>query len=206
MKGERGEHNDCANRDDESTTRNYTGTGSRGSTLRCIRLVTIHKQKYQHYNYRVLKTTDGGFYNPCPEVRWDIRLAKLISAALAGLDAFLIGVEVEIAGGLPRVSVAGLPDATVCESRDRVRSPLKNTGFHFPATRITVNLAQAGIKKEGSSLDLAIAIGILLAEELIPSACVAQRVFVGEPSLSTGRLSAFLEHCRSAWPVCLTTV
>ena len=111
-------------------------------------------------------------------------LAELIRAALVGLDACLIEVEVDIAGGLPQFSVVGLPDATVRESRDRVRSALKNTGFHFPAKRITVNLAPAGIKKEGSSLDLAIAIGILVAEELIPSACVAQRVFVGEPSLS----------------------
>jgi len=129
---------------------------------------------------------DRGFYNPRPEVRWGIRLAmlaKIISAALVGLDACLIEVEVDIAGGLPQFSVVGLPDATVRESRDRVRSALKNTGFHFPTKRITVNLAPAGIKKEGSSLDLAIAIGILVAEELIPSECVAKKVFVGELSL-----------------------
>src|SRR5574341_704490 len=110
-------------------------------------------------------------------------LAKVMSAALVGLDAHLVDVEVDIAGGLPQFSVVGLPDATVRESRDRVRSALKNTGFHFPAKRITVNLAPAGIKKEGSALDLAIAIGILVAEEVIPSECVAQRVFVGELSL-----------------------
>jgi len=133
-----------------------------------------------------LKTTDGGFYHSRPEVRLDIRLAmlaELIRAALVGLDACLIEVEVGIAGGLPQFSVVGLSDATVRESRDRVGSGLKNTGFHFPAKRITVNLAPAGIKKAGSSLDLAIAIGILVAEELIPSECVAQRVFVGELSL-----------------------
>jgi magnesium chelatase family protein len=110
-------------------------------------------------------------------------LAKILSAALVGLDAYLIDVEVDIAGGLPQFSVVGLPDATVRESRDRVRSALKNTGFHFPAKRITVNLAPAGIKKEGSALELAIAIGILVAEEVIPPECVAQRVFVGELSL-----------------------
>ena len=65
-------------------------------------------------------------------------------------DAHLIDVEVNIAGGLPQFSVVGLPDATVRESRDQVRSALKNTGFHFSAKKITVNLAPAGIKKEGS--------------------------------------------------------
>ena len=122
-------------------------------------------------------------------------LAKVLSAALVGIDAHLIDVEVDIAGGLPQFSVVGLPDATVRESRDRVRSALKNTGFHFPAKKITVNLAPAGIKKEGSGLDLAIAIGILVAEEVIPPENVRGRVCVGELSLDghikaiTGALS-----------------
>jgi magnesium chelatase family protein len=110
-------------------------------------------------------------------------LAKVLSAALVGIDAHLIEVEVDIAGGLPQFSVVGLPDATVRESRDRVRSALKNTGFHFPAKKITVNLAPAGIKKEGSGLDLAIAIGILVAEEVIPPQNVRSCVCVGELSL-----------------------
>ncbi len=116
-------------------------------------------------------------------------LAKVLSAALVGIDAHLIDVEVDITGGLPQFSVVGLPDATVRESRDRVRSALKNTGFHFPAKRITVNLAPAGVKKEGSGLDLAIAIGILVAEEVIPSQNVQGRVCVGELSLD-GRIKA----------------
>src|SRR5262245_20812223 len=122
-------------------------------------------------------------------------LAKVHSVALVGLDAHVIDVEVDIAGGLPQFSVVGLPDATVRESRDRVRSALKNTGFHFPAKRITVNLAPAGIKKEGSGLDLAIAIAILVAEEVIPPQNVQGRVCVGELSLDghikaiTGALS-----------------
>ena len=91
-------------------------------------------------------------------------LAKIMSAALVGLDAYLIDVEVDIAGGLPQFSVVGLPDATVRESRDRVRSALKNTGFHFPSKRITVNLAPAGVKKEGSALDLAIAMRIIFRQ------------------------------------------
>jgi len=129
-------------------------------------------------------------------------LAKVLSAALVGIDAHLIDVEVDIAGGLPQFSVVGLPDATVRESRDRVRSALKNTGFHFPAKKITVNLAPAGIKKEGSGLDLAIAIGILVAEEVIPAEYVRGCVCVGELSLDgqikaiTGALSIGVA-CRS---------
>src|SRR5574337_15736 len=135
-------------------------------------------------------------------------LAKVTSAALVGLDAHLVDVEVDIAGGLPQFSVVGLPDATVKESRDRVRSALKNTGFHFPAKRITVNLAPAGVKKEGSGLDLAIAVGILVAEDVIPQAMLEKRVLIGELSLDgrvkpiTGALS-FALACRSGYELLL---
>jgi magnesium chelatase family protein len=135
-------------------------------------------------------------------------LAKVRSAALVGLDAHLVDVEVDISGGLPQFSVVGLPDATVKESRDRVRSALKNTGFHFPAKRITVNLAPAGVKKEGSGLDLAIAVGILVAEEVIPQAMVDKRVLVGELSLDgrvrpiMGALS-FALACRARYDLLL---
>lgn len=137
-------------------------------------------------------------------------LAKVRSAALVGLDAHLVDVEVDISGGLPQFSVVGLPDATVKESRDRVRSALKNTGFHFPAKRITVNLAPAGVKKEGSGLDLAIAIGILVAEEVIPQANLEKRVLIGELSLDgcvkpiTGALS-FALACRTGYDLLLPT-
>lgn len=135
-------------------------------------------------------------------------LAKVRSAALVGLDAHLVDVEVDIAGGLPQFSVVGLPDAIVKESRDRVRSALKNTGFHFPAKRITVNLAPAGVKKEGSGLDLAIAVGILVAEEIIPQARLEHHVLVGELSLDgrvrpiTGALS-FALACRAGYDLLL---
>ena len=135
-------------------------------------------------------------------------LAKVTSAALVGLDAHLVDVEVDIAGGLPQFSVVGLPDATVKESRDRVRSALKNSGFHFPAKRITVNLAPAGIKKEGSGLDLAMAIGILVAEEVIPQEMLQHRVLIGELSLDgrvkrvTGALSFGLA-CRKGYDLLL---
>ena len=113
-------------------------------------------------------------------------LAKVLSAALVGLDAHLVEVEVDIGGGLPQFSVVGLPDATVRESRDRVRAALKNTGFSFPVKKITVNLAPADLKKEGSGLDLAIAAGILVAQEVLPAEAVAGRVLVGELSLDGG--------------------
>ena len=88
-------------------------------------------------------------------------LANVLSAAIVGVDAHLVDVEVDISSGLPQFSIVGLPDATVRESRDRVRAALKNSGFHFPVKKITVNLAPANIKKEGAGLDLAIALGIL---------------------------------------------
>jgi len=122
-------------------------------------------------------------------------LAKILSAGLLGLDAHLIEVEVDIGGGLPQFSIVGLPDATVRESRDRVRAALKNTGFVFPPKKITVNLAPADIKKEGSGLDLGIAMGILVAEGILSQESVANYVLVGELSLDgrvkpiTGALS-----------------
>ncbi|QOJ37073.1 MAG: YifB family Mg chelatase-like AAA ATPase [Nitrospira sp.] len=116
-------------------------------------------------------------------------LAKVLSAAIVGIDAHLVEVEVDLSSGLPQFSIVGLPDATVRESRDRVRAALKNSGFQFPVKKITVNLAPANIKKEGAGLDLAIAVGILVAEDLIPHAAVAERVLVGELSLD-GRLKS----------------
>lgn len=110
-------------------------------------------------------------------------LANVLSAAIVGVDAHLVDVEVDISAGLPQFSIVGLPDATVRESRDRVRAALKNSGFHFPVKKVTVNLAPANIKKEGAGLDLAIALGILVAEDMIPPEAVKEHVFVGELSL-----------------------
>lgn len=135
-------------------------------------------------------------------------LAKALSAGLLGLDGYLIEVEVDIGGGLPQFSIVGLPDTTVRESRDRVRAALKNTGFSFPAKKITVNLAPAGVKKEGSGLDLAIAIGILVAEKILPPESVQRYVLVGELSLDgtvkpvSGALSISMA-CRDGYPLIL---
>jgi len=114
-------------------------------------------------------------------------LAKVHSLGLVGLEANPIEIEVDLGGGLPQFSIVGLPDATVRESRDRVRSALKNTGFRFPAKKITVNLAPAGIKKEGAGLELGIAIGILIAEGVLAQECVTPYLFVGELALD-GRI------------------
>ncbi len=135
-------------------------------------------------------------------------LAKVLSAGLWGLEAHLIEVEVDIGGGLPQFSIVGLPDATVRESRDRVRAALKNTGFKFPPKKITVNLAPAGIKKEGSGLELGIAIAMLVAEGILSPEKVEEFVFVGELSLDgqikpvTGALSIGMV-CRKIHPLVL---
>ncbi len=111
-------------------------------------------------------------------------LSKVLSASIIGIDAYTVEVEVDIAvRGLPHFSMVGLPDTAVKESRDRVRAALKNIGFFFPLKQITVNLAPADLKKEGSSFDLPIAIGIVAAEGVIASSSAYGYLFTGELSL-----------------------
>lgn len=109
-------------------------------------------------------------------------LAKVTSCAVVGLEGELIQVEVDISQGLPSMTIVGLPDAAIQESRERVRAAIKNTGLPFPRTRVTVNLAPADIRKEGPAYDLPIAIGILLASEQI-FANVEEAIIMGELSL-----------------------
>jgi len=112
-------------------------------------------------------------------------LSKVLSASLIGIDAHAVAVEVDItARGLPHFSMVGLPDAAVKESRDRVRAALKNVGFHFPLKQITVNLAPADLKKEGSAFDLPIAIGIIAAEGVLDPDSVNGYLLTGELSLN----------------------
>ncbi|RLD17991.1 MAG: magnesium chelatase, partial [Caldiserica bacterium] len=114
-------------------------------------------------------------------------LAKIKSVSLRGLEEIDVIVEVDISPGLPTFTIVGLPDEAVKEARERVRSAIKNTGFEFPMRRITVNLAPAEVRKEGSIYDLPIAIGILTATEVIHSADkVAEFHFAGELSLNGG--------------------
>ena len=89
--------------------------------------------------------------------------AKTLGAGIFGLNGVLITVEVDISNGIPTLEIVGLPDAAVRESKERVKAAIRNSGFEFPCRRITVNLAPADVKKDGSGLDLPIAIGILAA-------------------------------------------
>ncbi len=111
-------------------------------------------------------------------------LAIVHSRGLDGLNAPPVAVEVHLAGGLPSVTLVGLPDTEVKEARDRVRAALQNSGFEFPAKRITVNLAPADLPKESGRFDLPIALGILAASGQIPGKALADYEFAGELSLS----------------------
>lgn len=125
-------------------------------------------------------------------------LAKVMSAAVIGLEGQLVEVEVDISGGLPSTTIVGLPDTAVQESRERVRSAIRNAGCRFPGTRITINLAPADLKKAGPAYDLPIAISILLGSEQI-SFDASRALFLGELSLD-----GTLRHTHGILPmVCL---
>ena len=112
---------------------------------------------------------------------------------MVGLDGYIVEVEVDISPGLPSFTIVGLPDTAVQESRERVRSAIRNSGFEFPLRRITVNLAPADLKKAGLAYDLPIAVGILLSSGQV-SQEVSQSLFLGELSLdgSLRRTNAIL--------------
>ena len=110
-------------------------------------------------------------------------LAKVISCALHGLDGLLVHVEVDTSRGMPGLTVVGLPDAAIKESRERVRSAIRNSGMIFPGKRITVNLAPADVRKEGPAYDLPIAVGVLIASEQVWPDAVEDTLFIGELSL-----------------------
>jgi magnesium chelatase family protein len=110
-------------------------------------------------------------------------LAKVLSSAVLGIDAYRVEVEVDITSGLPTFTTVGLPEAAVKESKERVKSAISNSGYRFPDDRITVNLAPADIKKEGTGFDLPIALGILTATGIIPQKIISQYLILGELSL-----------------------
>lgn len=123
-------------------------------------------------------------------------LAKVLSATVIGIEAVLVDVEVDIAQGLPQFATVGLPDGAVKESKDRVKAALKNSGYDFPAKRITANLAPADLKKEGSAFDLPISIGILAATGVIEGERTSRYILLGELSLDGS-----LKPVRGALPV-----
>jgi magnesium chelatase family protein len=125
-------------------------------------------------------------------------LAKVCSAALNGIEAYPVEVEVNSGWGDTLVVIVGLPDAAVKESRDRVSTALTNSGYKFPMGRTTINLAPADVKKEGPSFDLPIALGILAASEQIETDQLDNFIAVGELAL-TGAVRS----CKGVLPVAL---
>ena len=111
-------------------------------------------------------------------------LAIVNTRARYGIEAPAVTVEVHLSNGLPSLSIVGLPETAVKESKDRVRSALINSHFNFPTRRITINLAPADLPKDGGRFDLAIALGILVASEQLPRDILENTEFIGELALS----------------------
>src|SRR3954447_18667187 len=111
------------------------------------------------------------------------RVASGRSAAVGGVDACPVHVEVDVSFGLPKFVMVGLADTAVRESRERVRLAIRNSGFEYPPYRITVSLSPADVRKAGASFDLPIALGILAATGVVQQRQIADRVLLGELSL-----------------------
>ncbi len=109
--------------------------------------------------------------------------SNIKTCVLYGLSGNIVEVETDISRGLPVFNIVGLPDMSIKESKERVRTAIKNSGYEFPLNRITINLAPANLKKEGSQMDLAIAIGILKSSNIIQNDYLQDIVFIGELSL-----------------------
>jgi len=110
-------------------------------------------------------------------------LIKIASSSLLGIDAYRVDVEVDISFGLPNFIIVGLPDASIRESKERVRAALKNCGYEFPSRKIILNLAPADRRKEGSAFDLPISLGLLAHLELFPRENLNEYMFLGELAL-----------------------
>lgn len=123
-------------------------------------------------------------------------LARVYSCAVIGLDGVIIDVEVDYTNGLPGMTIVGLPDAAVQESRERVQTAIKNAGLHFPRHRIVVNLSPASIRKEGPAYDLPIALGVIILSGRLPLESVQDTLIVGELSLD-----GIVRHTRGILPM-----
>jgi magnesium chelatase family protein len=110
-------------------------------------------------------------------------IVKVISSTIIGIESYPVDVEIDVSPGLPQFSTVGLPDVAVRESKDRIKAAIKNSGYGFPRNHVTVNLAPADIKKEGTGFDLPIAVGILAAEGCIQSETLQDYILIGELSL-----------------------
>lgn len=127
-------------------------------------------------------------------------LSIVKSMSLAGIDGYLIYVQVDVSSGMPGWDIVGLPDVSVKESKERVRTAIKNSGYELNSRKITVNLAPANTKKEGSFFDLPIAIGILVCTEVILENIQENIAFVGELSLDgkLNKINGILPMCIEA--------
>jgi magnesium chelatase family protein len=123
-------------------------------------------------------------------------LAKVSACGIWGLDGVIVDVEVDTSQGLPIMTIVGLPDTAVQESRERVQSAIKNSSFEYPRKKVTVNLAPASLRKEGPAYDLPIAVGILAASGQIPLHAIEDSLFIGELSLDGS-----VRHIRGTLPV-----
>jgi magnesium chelatase family protein len=128
-------------------------------------------------------------------------ISRILSAALIGIDAYVVEVESNLEGKtLPGFTTVGLPDSAVKESRERVQAAIRNCGYKFPIKKITVNLAPAHIRKEGSAYDLPIAIGILAANGMVSESKLGDHVVLGELALD-GTLRPVHGILSVAWEV-----
>ena len=125
--------------------------------------------------------------------------ARVRSAAVLGVDAYIVDVETDLRYRLPSLTTVGLAEGAVRESKERITSAIKNSGYSFPQKRVTINLAPADIRKEGSAFDLPMAVGILAADGKIPHTALSKCVLVGELSLD-----AELRHVRGILPITMT--
>ncbi|MCX7753789.1 MAG: YifB family Mg chelatase-like AAA ATPase [Anaerolineales bacterium] len=123
-------------------------------------------------------------------------LSRIYSCAVVGLDGVIVEVEVDYSNGQPGMTIVGLPDAAVQESRERVQTAIKNAGLHFPRHRIVVNLAPASVRKEGPAYDLPIALGVILLSGHLPQESVRDTLVVGELSLD-----GIVRHARGVLPM-----
>lgn len=123
-------------------------------------------------------------------------LARVYSCAVIGLEGVVVEVEVDFSDGLPAITIVGLPDTAVQESRERVQSAIKNSDLFFPRKRLTVNLAPAAVRKEGPAYDLPIALGVLIASRQLPEDCMNASLVIGELSLDGS-----VRHVRGVLPM-----
>ena len=135
-------------------------------------------------------------------------LSKIKSMSLQGLDGYLVDVQVDISAGIPSFDIVGLPDVTIREARERIKTAIKNSGFYMYSKKILVNLAPATQKKEGSFLDLPIAVGILKSLEEIKQDLSNKVAFIGELSLDgkINSVSGILPMCIEAKKIGINTL